>query len=71
MILFFTLTADNNVMAIDQTLESAREFVRGWIDQSGANRIPHRIVSANRDGAPIYKGKTLFKTAKAIESYAL
>lgn len=69
--LFFTLTADDRVFATHQTLDAARDFARNWVDLSGANRTPDRIVTAMRDSKPIYARSDRFKVARTIETFSL
>ncbi len=71
MTLYFTLTAEDRVLAIHQTIAAARGFVAGWRDMSGANRTADRIVSALRESKCIYARSDRFKTKLAIEEFAL
>lgn len=71
MTLYFTLTAEDRVLAIHQTIDASRAFVAGWKDMSGANRTADRIVSALRESKCIYARSDRFKTKLAIEEFAL
>lgn len=71
MTLYFTLTAEDRVLAIHQTLAEARQFVAGWKDLSGANRVASRIVSAIRESKCIYARSDRFKVKMATGEFAL
>lgn len=71
MTLYFTLTAEDRVLAIHQSIAEARAFVAGWADRSGANRTASRIVSALRESKCIYARTDRFKTKLAIQEFAL
>jgi hypothetical protein len=74
MILFHTLTADNRVLAIHQTLTEARAFANAWQDNTILNRVAARIVSAERGNGvdnPIRARSDRFDMSKAVETFAL
>ncbi len=76
MILFYTLTANNRVLAIHTSEHEARDFAASWNAQSAtgvwsASREAERIVSANRDDGAIRGRSDRFNVAKTITTFSI
>lgn len=74
MILFFTLTKTDKVLAIHQDLTSAREFADKWNSDSlqiSSKRDAKRIVTARQSDNTIKGRTTQFNPDALIEQFGL
>ena len=73
MTLYFTLTDEDRVLAIHQTLTEARTFAASWNRGSKftATRQAERVVTAERDSKCIYARSDRFKVKMATGEFTL